>query len=343
MNPSNLCFTVIIPTMGRTIIVQTLTSLLAADGAENLEVLILGRVENQEVSKKLSAIIQRHQNIRHMPVLFPAGDLSRKKNLGIQESRCEINIVIDDDLVVPREWLKEITAPFADPNVAMVVGPSLTPEDIGFFGRLAGLTLASRAAGYVSERYTHRDKEVSPIKWSRVIGCNMAFRKAMVAACGGFNASLIPGEDLFLGYELQKNGYGIVSNQKAFVWHYPRQSLRLFCRQIYRFGAARIRLNRAGVDFEWATAVPAVWVLSLIILGFSAPFCGLCAFLLKLELALYVLMAAGIALETVAQTRRLSDLLLFFMIPVMHFSYGLAEWFEYVHPNRDLSEVKSAC
>jgi len=26
------------------------------------------------------------------------------------------------------------------------------------------------------------------------------------------------------------------------------------------------------------------------------------------------------------------------MIPVMHLSYGLAEWFEFFRPNRDLSE-----
>jgi len=114
--------------------------------------------------------------------------------------------------------------------------------------------------------------------------------------------------------------------------------VKRFCRQMWGYGATRIRLKRAGTGFEWTTLIPAVWVFSLVALGLLAPFCGFCAFLLKLDLALYALMALVVALETAVQTRRPRDLLVLFMIPVMHISYGLAEWFEFFRPNRDLSE-----
>ncbi len=79
------------------------------------------------------------------------------------------------------------------------------------------------------------------------------------------------------------------------------------------------------------------WLVTLVP---AALVCNLCAVLLKLDIGLYALMAAAVTLETAAQTRRARDLLVFFMIPIMHLSYGFAEWFEFFRPNRDLSENK---
>ena len=44
---------------------------------------------------------------------------------------------------------------------------------------MAGLALASRAAGYVADRYRQGEDEVRPINWSRIIGCNAAYRRNM--------------------------------------------------------------------------------------------------------------------------------------------------------------------
>ena len=42
-------------------------------------------------------------------------------------------------------------------------------------------------------------------------------------------------------------------------------------------------------------------------------------------------------MDKTLETRRLSDLLIFFMIPVMHVCYGAGEWTELFRPGRDLS------
>jgi cellulose synthase/poly-beta-1,6-N-acetylglucosamine synthase-like glycosyltransferase len=329
---------IVIPTMGRPILVRTLESVLATKGADQLEVIVVGEIPDRDVLQKVAAIVSANPNVRHISISYPDGDSSRKKNRGAEESRADIVAFLDDDVVIAPDWPEHILKVFEDSAVGLVSGPSLVPEDINLSARLAGLALTSRAAGYVAERYRIGDAAVREINWSRIIGCNAAYRKTVFKQMGGFPPEFYPGEEMIAAWRTQQLGHKLILIPAAWVYHYPRQSVKRFCRQMWGYGATRIRLKRAGTAFEWTTLIPAVWVFSLVALGLLAPFCGFCAFLLKLDLVLYSLMALAVALETAVQTRRPLDLLIFFMIPVMHLSYGLAEWFEFFRPNRDLSE-----
>lgn len=328
----------LVPTLGRPILTQTLESVASVDGFDRMEVLVIGKIATPSVLEKVRALAAQHPQIRQIEVSFPTGDLSRKKNLGVQESRAELVAVIDDDLKIPPEWMAEITAPFEDPQVGMVSGPSLVPDDIGTMGRLSGVALSSKASGYVSERYRQGDQGVHTVRWSQVIGCNMAFRRSLMEEIGGFNPDIIPGEDLLAAAHIEKKGYRLVSNPKAYVWHYPRQTLKLFCRQIYRFGAARIRMIRAGAQFEPTTILPALAVLCLAVVGVASILFRPVLPALALGTLGYVLFALWVTLENLWRTRRAIDLLLFFLIPVMHLCYGVAEWVELLRPSKDMTE-----
>jgi cellulose synthase/poly-beta-1,6-N-acetylglucosamine synthase-like glycosyltransferase len=332
---------IVIPTMGRPILVRTLESVLATEGAARLEVIVVGEIPDSGVLQNVTAIAAANSNVRHISISYPDGDSSRKKNCGAEGSRSDIVAFLDDDVVIAPDWPEHILAAFRNPEVGLVSGPSLVPEDINLSARLAGLALTSRAAGYVAERYRIGNAAVREIGWSRIIGCNAAYRKTVFQQMGGFPPEFYPGEEMIAAWRTQQLGHKLLFIPSAWVYHYPRQSVKRFWRQVWGYGATRIRLKRAGTGFEWTTLIPAVWVLSLLVLGLSAPFCGFCAFLLKLDLTLYALIAAAIALETAAQSHRLRDLLVLFMIPIMHLSYGLAEWFEFFRPNRDLSENRA--
>lgn len=337
MNPN---LSIVIPTMGRPILVRTLESVLAAKGADQLEVIVVGEIPDRDVLQKVTTIVSVNSNVRHISISYPDGDSSRKKNRGAEESRADIVAFLDDDVVIAADWPEHILKAFGDPAVGLVSGPSLVPDDINLSARLAGLALTSRAAGYVAERYRTGKDAVREIGWSRIIGCNAAYRKSVFQQMGGFPPEFYPGEEMIASWRTQQLGYKMRFIPAAWVYHYPRQSVKRFWRQVWGYGATRIRLKRAGTGFEWTTLVPAVWVLSLLVLGISAPVSEICTVLLRLNLELYALMALAVSLETAVQTRRIRDLLVFFMIPVMHLSYGLAEWFEFFHPDRDLSENK---
>jgi cellulose synthase/poly-beta-1,6-N-acetylglucosamine synthase-like glycosyltransferase len=337
MNPN---LSIVIPTMGRAILVRTLESILATKSSAQLEVIVVGEIRDSAVQQKIAAIVATNPHVRQISISYPTGDSSRKKNRGADESLGEIIAFLDDDVVIAPDWPEHILSVFGNPDAGLVSGPSLVPEDINLSARLAGLALTSRAAGYVAERYRIGHSAVREITWSRIIGCNAAYRKTVFQQMGGFPPEFYPGEEMIAAWRTQQLGHKLFFIPAAWVYHHPRQSVKRFWRQMWGYGATRIRLKRAGTALEWTTLIPAAWVLSLAVLGVATPFCGFCAVLLTLDLAFYALMAAAVALETTVQTRRLSDLLLFFMIPVMHLSYGLAEWFEFFSPDRDFGETR---
>ena len=329
---------VVIPTMGRDILIRTLESLAAAEGFGGIEVIVAGRVPEAEIAGRLRAFCGRHSNVRHLEIQFETGDSSRKKNAGAAAARAELIAFLDDDVVVAPDWPKRIVEPFADGQVGLASGPSLVPEDINRIGRLAGLALSSPAAGYVAERYRQNRAAAYAIDWDRVIGCNAAYRRTAFAQMGGFPADFYPGEEMIAAYRTEQAGWKLVFLPAAWVKHYPRQSLRRFWRQMWSYGATRIRLMRGGVSFNLLPLMPGLWVGGTAGLALLAPFFAWAGVLLLAELGAYALLALAVAGRMAWSTRRWDDLGLWGMIAWMHLAYGLAEWVEVVRPGKDFSE-----
>ena len=329
---------VVIPTMGRDILIRTLESLAAAEGFDRIEIIVAGRVPDPAVAAGLQQICARHSNIRHLDIQFKTGDSSRKKNAGAAEARGPFIAFLDDDVVVAPDWPRRIREPFADELVGLASGPSLVPDDINRIGRLAGLALSSRAAGYVAERYQKNREEIYEVDWDRIIGCNAIYRRAAFAQMGGFPADFYPGEEMIAAFRTEQAGWKLVFAPAAWVRHYPRQSLARFWRQMWSYGATRIRLLRGGVSFNLLPLIPGAWVAGTVVLALLAPFSAVAGGQLGMELGLYALVALGIAIETAIRTRKPADLALWAMIPVMHLAYGLAEWAEGFRPGTDFSE-----
>lgn len=328
---------VVIPTLGRPILIQTLQSLVRTDWFGRLDIIVAGQIADARVLGVVGEMCATHANIRHLAVAFAHGDSSQKKNAGWRAARCPLIAFIDDDVVVVPDWPEKICAPFQQPDVGLVSGPGLVPDDISLMGRLAGNTLASRAAGYVAARYLAGACGPRAIRWSGLIGCNMAYRRPVLERLGGFDPAFWPGEEMLAAFRATQLGYKLIFQPWASLYHYPRASFGRFCRQIYNYGATRIRLIRAGVDIEPATIIPAGGVLALVVAGVAALFCRWAGLLLLAGLVFYALADLGVALAKFRETRRPVDLLIFFLVPVMHASYGLAELAELLRPGRDLS------
>lgn len=331
---------VVIPTMGRDTLIRTLESLAAAEGFGRIEVVVAGKVPDAEVALQLAEFGARHANVRHLDIQFETGDSSRKKNEGAAAARAPLFAFLDDDVVVAPDWPQRIAEPFADGRVGLASGPSLVPDDINRVGRLAGLALSSRAAGYVAERYRRNRDAVYAIDWDRVIGCNAAYRREAFAQMGGFPPDFYPGEEMIAAFRTERAGWKLVFIPAAWVKHYPRQSLVRFWRQMWSYGATRIRLLRGGVSFNPLPLIPGLWVGGTAALAALAPFFGWAFALLAADVGLYAFLALGVAAETVARTRRGGDGWLVAMIPWMHVAYGLAEWAEFFRPGVDFSEKR---
>jgi glycosyltransferase involved in cell wall biosynthesis len=325
--------------MGRAILLKTLRSLLATEGADRIEVVIVGVIQDGAVLERVRELIATHPHVRHLSIRFEKGDASEKRNAGLRATRAPIVAFIDDDVYVPPHWIRRVLAAFEPPEVGMVSGPSLVPTDISLLARLAGLALSSRAAGSVAHRYIKSAVTVKRVKWSRIIGCNMIFRRDAIEKLNGFDPEFYPGEEMIAAFGVAKQGYALVFDSEAYVYHYPKTTFRGFWRQIYRYGATRIRLMRAGLDVEWTPLVPGAWVASLVACGAAAAVHPWGVALLAANLISYSAVALWITLEVVAQTRRAPDLLLIFVQPFMHLAYGIGIWAEIFRPDKDLSDA----
>lgn len=335
--PTSPLLTVVVPTLGRDTLMPTIHSVLQATGADQLEIRVVGRIADPQIAGQLAACTRDHANVLHHDVAFDKGDSSEKKNVGWRAARADIVAFLDDDVVVAPDWPVQMLAAFKNPTVALVSGPGLIPPDADLFARLAGITLSSPAAGYVAWRYRHGENQLRPIKWSNIIGCNMAYRKNVLADIGGFDPAFWPGEEMIASFRTQEKGYQLIFHSAAWAYHYPRQSLGRFWRQIFGYGATRIRLIRAGVEFEPTTLVPMLLVLLLALGLIGSLFSPLLAYATALYLAAYLLAALTVAILMTRESGQIKDLLIAFIIPVLHLSYGIAGWTELFRPNRDLS------
>ena len=142
---------------------------------------------------------------------------------------------------------------------------------------------------------------------------------------------------MLTAHGVAKAGWRIVFCPDAYVYHYPRSSLRGFVRQVFGYGATRVRLMRAGTPFEVTTMVPALWVGSLVVLGVGAFLHRWLAWALGAELAAYAVVDLAAALAVVLRTRKWVYLLLLLSVPLMHVAYGVGSLWEVVRPGRDLS------
>jgi len=329
---------VVIPTLGRPSLRRTVESLAQQRSASRLEVLVVGVMADPSLARAVRDVAERGLNLRLLPLSFAGGDSSRKKNAGWQAAQAEIVAFLDDDVVAPPEWADRILEPFADSAVRIVSGPGWVPADATGFARLGGLALSSLAAGYVAERYVSEAGKPRVAPWSRIIGCNMAWRRSALEALGGFDPAFWPGEEMIAAWRTAGAAAGrLVVHPGAGVFHAPRETVGSFWRQVVGYGATRLRLIRAGTAVEWLTLLPAVAApAGLALLALASRFRW--AFgALAVGAAAYAVCALSAAVGVARRTGRAGDLAVAAAVPLMHLAYGWGLWRELLRPGRDFS------
>jgi len=183
-----------------------------------------------------SAAIAREFGFRVIET--PNRGLSSARNTGLQAALGEIVAYIDDDAYPDPQWLSYLASMFMSTDYAALGGPNIAPPDDGPLA-----TCIARAPGGPVHVL------ISDCEAEHIPGCNMAFRKADLAALGGFDPQFrVAGDDVDLCWRLTQSGRKLGFCPAAMVWHHRRGSVRTYWKQQQGYGKAEALLEAKWPD-----------------------------------------------------------------------------------------------
>src|SRR6266481_660631 len=154
--------------------------------------------------------------------------LSVARNVGAEAATGEIVAYTDSDCVADPDWLSYLVAKMEGSNLAACGGPNFPPPED---------TLVPAVVAVAPGGPTHvlLSDEVA----EHIAGCNMAFRREVLIALGGFDPVYrAAGDDVDICWRFQDAGHAIGFSPAAVVWHFRRNTVRAYINQQRGYGKA---------------------------------------------------------------------------------------------------------
>ena len=147
--------------------------------------------------------------------------ISHKRNMAIQHAHeSDYFACIDSDAYPEPDWLNHaIDYLESSPHTAIVGGPELPPPSLELKRQIVANAqqsiLVSGPKRFTKQRSSSRSVSDLP-------SVNWVIRTSALKQQGGFNESLVVGEDSHLCLHLREQGYEIFFHQQVVVYHTPR-------------------------------------------------------------------------------------------------------------------------
>jgi glycosyltransferase involved in cell wall biosynthesis len=229
--------TVIVCTRDRLLLLhRCLTSLVRLDYPE-YEVVV---VDNASRDPGVADVVAKN-GCRYVREDGPG--LNWARNRGIREASHDLIAFIDDDAQAAPGWLRGIAFGFEDPQIMAVTGLVLPAELQSAaqhnFEKYGGMSKGFTAKTFYRANLSHR-----ALLWASHwgVGTNMAFRRILFEAIGGFDPALDVGTPTGGGGDLEffhrtiAEGYALRYEPTATVYHLHRRDYASLRRQIYNNG-----------------------------------------------------------------------------------------------------------
>jgi GT2 family glycosyltransferase len=194
---------------------ECLNSLLGLNEPPS-EILVVDSSSTDGTDKLVKNYTLRFINIKERSMV-------KARNIGLHNAKGEVVAYIDDDVIVSKDWSKQILEPYEDKDVGGVGGRVLP---FGHSEKAFDLPEKYRAIGKVFDNgFILNNYDIiaeHPIKVDTLIGCNMSFRRRLLLKVGGFDENFVGScfrDDTDISTRVKRLGYGLIYSPSAMVWH----------------------------------------------------------------------------------------------------------------------------
>lgn len=160
--------------------------------------------------------------------------LAIARNLGMQLASGEIIAYVDADAYPDPQWLTHLVVTFQQNKYVAVGGPNIPPTNDGYVSDC----VSNAPGGPIHVLISDSEAEHIP-------GCNMAFKKSVLEAIGGFDPQFrAAGDDVDVCWRIHEMGFAIGFSPGAVVWHHRRNSIAQYWNQQKGYGKAEAMLEK---------------------------------------------------------------------------------------------------
>ena len=256
-------YSIIVPVYNRPDEVDELLASLCSQTLKDFEVII---VEDGS-QKPCKDVCDKYANILDLHYYFKENSgPGQSRNYGAERANGEWLIVLDSDVVLPKDYLRNVESgmrnedAFGGPDASH---PSFTPIQKAISYSMTSFFTTGGIRGGKGKKL---DK-FFPRSY------NMGIRREVYQELGGFTKMRF-GEDIDFSYRIIEAGYKTALIPEAWVWHKRRTDFRKFFRQVYNSGIARINLEkRHPGTMKLVHLLPTVFTVGVLGCLLLAPFC----------------------------------------------------------------------
>lgn len=251
-----LTFSIIIPVYNRPKeIDELLESLTTQSFDDDFEVLIIEDGSKEKSDK----IVNKYQSKLNIKYFFKENSgAGASRNFGMQKATGNYFIILDSDIIVPKQYLSEVKKGLTKNFTDAFGGPDAAHHSFTALQKAINYSMTSfLTTGGI------RGKKNGVGKF-QLRSFNLGISKKAFETSSGFS-KMKTGEDIDLTFRLWENGFETQLITAAFVYHKRKSTVQQFFKQTYAFGKARPILNKKYPQSAKIT----FWFPSIFILGFS--------------------------------------------------------------------------
>lgn len=166
------------------------------------------------------AVVKAFPNVVYLRNECGMGRMTASRNIGLKHALGDVIAFVDDDAFAHSQWLANLLEPYADPSAGAVGGRALNGQpneaELGK-SEIGRLYPNGTLTGYFAA------DPGGPVDVDHIIGCNMSFRRVVLAKLGGFREDFSGfsslREDSDMSLRVKRLGYRIIFCPGAVVDH----------------------------------------------------------------------------------------------------------------------------